>query len=88
MVAGGLEPTPADTGRGRGSSCTSHQFIMGLTYRDKQPFALTFAPTHSLESPVDLHVFGLWETRGEHAHSAEKSPTPAGYRTQDRPDIR
>ncbi len=35
------------------------QFITGLTYREKRPFALTFTPTGSLESPVNLHVFGL-----------------------------
>ncbi len=44
-VIGGLEPISANTGRGRGSPLTSHQFTAGLTFRDKQPFTLTFTPT-------------------------------------------
>ncbi len=35
-----------------------------LTYGDKHPFTLPFTPTGSLESPVHLHVFGLWEEVG------------------------
>ncbi len=30
-------------------------------YRDKQPSTLTFTPTVDLVSPINLHVFGLWE---------------------------
>ncbi len=53
---GGLGPIPAYPGRRRGSPWTSRQFITGLTYGDKQPFMLTFAPTINLESPPNLHV--------------------------------
>ncbi len=60
-VAGGLEPIPADIGRGRGSTWTSGQFITGLTHRDKQPITLTFTPMDNLESLINLCVFGLWE---------------------------
>ncbi len=44
----------------------------------------------NLESPVNLHIFGLWEeagmpteTWGEHANSTRKCPDPAGCQTQD-----
>ncbi len=63
-LQGGLEPIPVDIGRGRGSPRTSCQFITGLTYSGKQPLTLTFTPTGNLESPVNLHVFGLWEEAG------------------------
>ncbi len=33
-------------------------------YIDKQPFTLTFTPTCSFESLINLHVFGLWEEAG------------------------
>ena len=54
-----------------GSPWTSHQFITGLRYRDRQPSSLTFTftPTGKLEWPnnltLSLHVFGLWEETGE-----------------------
>ena len=41
------------------------QFITRLTHRDKQPFTLTFTPRGNLESPINLHVFGLWEEARE-----------------------
>ncbi len=60
-VAGG--PFPADIGRGRGSPSTSHQFIMGLTQRDKQPFTLSFTPTGNLVSPIN--PTGIFNPKGE-----------------------
>jgi len=35
---------------------------LSLTHRDRQPFTLTFMPTDNLESPINLHVSGLWDT--------------------------
>ncbi len=43
---------------------TSRQIITGLTHRDIQPFTLTFTPMGNLESPINLHIFGLWEEAG------------------------
>ena len=36
-------------GRRWGTTWTSHQFITGLTCRDKQPSTLTFTPTGNLK---------------------------------------
>ncbi len=58
-MQGGLEPITADTGRGQGTPWTCSQFIARLTYRDKQPFTLTFKPTGSLESPINLTCMSL-----------------------------
>ena len=41
-------------GQRRGTPWTSRQFITGLTYRDEQPFTLTFTSTGNLESPINL----------------------------------
>ncbi len=57
---GGLESIPADIGRWQGTPWTSQRLITELTYRDKQPFMLTFTPMGNLES--HLHVFGLERT--------------------------
>ncbi len=65
-----------------------------MTHRDKQPFTLTFAPTGNLESPINLHVFGLWEEAGvlegnpgRHGENMQtpyrKVLSPAGYQTQN-----
>ncbi len=35
--------------------------VTGPTYRDRQ---LTLTPTGNLESPINLHPFGLWEEAG------------------------
>ncbi len=43
-------------GAGANPSWTSHQFITGLTHRDKQSFTLTFTHTSNLESPINLQV--------------------------------
>ena len=51
-------------GERQGTPWTGHQTITGLTHRDRQPFTLTFTPTANLESPINLHVFGLWEEAG------------------------
>ncbi|MDF4321764.1 hypothetical protein P3377_24610, partial [Vibrio parahaemolyticus] len=51
-------------GERQGTPWTGHQTITGLTHRDRQPFTLTFTPTDNLESPINLHVFGLWEEAG------------------------
>ena len=56
-------------GRRRGSPSTSHKFMAGLTYRDKQPPTLAFTPMGNLKWPINqlspsLHVFGLWEEAG------------------------
>ena len=42
---------------------THRQPITGLTYRDRQPFTLTFTTTSNLESPMNLTflVLGLFE---------------------------
>jgi len=45
--------------REAGNTPTGHQTITGLTHRDRQPFTLTLTPTDNLESPINLHVFGL-----------------------------
>ena len=41
-------------GKRQGKPWTSCQFITGLTCRDEQPSTTTFAPTASLESPINL----------------------------------
>ena len=41
-------------GERRGSPWTGRQCFTGPTYRDKQPFTLTFTPTVNLESPMNL----------------------------------
>ncbi len=64
VARGGLEPIPAGIRQGRSTPRTSHQFITGLTYRDKQPSTLTFTLMGNLVSPIKLHVFGLWEEAG------------------------
>jgi len=43
---------------------TDRQTITGLTHRDRQPFTLTFTSMDNLESPINLHVFGMWEEAG------------------------
>ena len=48
-------------GRRRGSPSTSHKFMAGLTYRDKQPPTLAFTPMGNLKWPINqlspsLHV--------------------------------
>ncbi len=53
-----------ELGRGQGSPCIKRWFIRGLTYRDKQPIALTFSPTGNLESAINLQVFGMREKVG------------------------
>ena len=40
-----------------------HQFMAGLTHRDKQTSTLTSKPTGNLEWPI-FHVLGLWEEAG------------------------
>ena len=67
---------------------TGRQFITGLTHRAKEPFMPTFTPMGNLESPIKLHVFGLWEEartlRGNpHRHRENmklhtEKPQPAG----------
>uniref|UniRef100_A0A4W6FI02 procollagen-proline 3-dioxygenase n=1 Tax=Lates calcarifer TaxID=8187 RepID=A0A4W6FI02_LATCA len=44
-------------GERQGTPWTGRQSIIGLTYRDKQPFT----PMGNLEPLINLHVFGLWE---------------------------
>ena len=54
-------PRPSVRGRRWGTPAApwTSQFITGLTYRDEQPFTLTFTftPTGNLESPINLHVY-------------------------------
>ncbi len=89
-VGGGrvLDPIPADIGWGQSSPWTSHLYIAGLTYRDKQPFTLTFTPTDYSESPVNKHTFRLWEEawkpgenpcrHGENMQTPHKKVLPQG----------
>ena len=62
-------PRVWESGRVGGSPWTSHRFIKGLTYGDKQPSTLTFTPTRSLERLRNLipslSDFGLREEVGE-----------------------
>ncbi len=50
-------PIPADIGWGWGTPWTSHQFVTGLTCRDKQPFSLIFTSLGNIESPINLPVY-------------------------------
>ncbi len=81
---GGVEPIPADTWREQ-----RRLLITGLTYRDKQPFKLTFTPTN-LESPINLHVFGLLEEArvpgGDPGTHGENMQTPH-WKVQQQPGI-
>lgn len=56
---------PADTGREEDTTGTGIQSITGLTHtetdRDRPLLTLTFTSTGDSESPVNLHVSGLWE---------------------------
>ncbi len=56
----GLETVPANIGREAGYTVDT-QSITGLTHRGGQPITLTFTLSILLESPINLHVFGLWE---------------------------
>ncbi len=53
-VTMGLEATPVDTGPG-----LFHPVHHRATYRDKQPFILTFTPTGNLESPINQTCMSL-----------------------------
>lgn len=46
-------------GKRRGTLSKGQKFITGLTKMETKPFTLTF--TGNLESPTNLHDFGLWE---------------------------
>ena len=48
-MEGGAGAYPSVVGQRWGTPWTSCQFITGLTYRDEQPFTLTFTPTGNLE---------------------------------------
>ena len=67
---------------GRGALWISRQFITGLTYREKQPFTLTFTPTDNLEQsniPACLWIVGgsqsTWRKTSprEHVNSTQPS---------------
>ncbi len=45
------------------------QSVTGPTYRDRQPLT----STGNLESPINLHVFGLWEEAGENPQRHEEN---------------
>ena len=90
---GGRSQSGRTLGERRGTAAwTDGQFITALTHGDKQPFMLTFAPTGSLESPINLRVFGLWEeaprgnphTEREHQHGKLASR----FKTQNSPAVR
>ncbi len=55
----------------RGTPWTGRQSVTGPSYRDRQP--LTFTATGNLESPINLHVFGLWEEAGENPRRHEEN---------------
>ncbi len=57
----GLEPIPADIGRGCGHPGQVASSSHGWFIETKKTFTLTFTPTGNLESSINLHVFGLWE---------------------------
>jgi len=61
---GGWSLSQLTLGERQGIPWTGHQAITGLTRRDRQPFTLTFSRMDNLESPINLHVFGLWEEAG------------------------
>ena len=52
-------------------SWTSHQFIVGLTYRDEQPSTLML--TQSDQLTPSLHVFAPWEETGENSRRHSKN---------------
>ena len=57
----GVEPIPVymGWGWGGGTPWTCRQFITGLTYRDKQPFTLTFTLAGNLQLPINLTWMSL-----------------------------
>ena len=81
---GGWSQSGQMLGERRGIAWTDSQFITALTHGHKQPFMLTFTPTGSLESPINLRVSGLWEEAPRGNPHRERTSTqknrPAGLK--------
>ena len=57
---------------------TSPLFIVGLTYRDKQPSTLTFRPTGNLEWPISLPRFCMFLNCGRKPEYPERTHSGRG----------
>ena len=75
---GSLEPIPANIGREAGYTLDRSPAYRRATYRDKQPFTLTFTPTVNLESPMNLTPFCMSLDCGRKPENPERTHAYTG----------